>query len=78
MERGLDCKEMAYGLKFQFLDGGNCCSSSVWSHTVTEKEDAFAQKSVMTANRRLQFLFQHGAIPYTADSLSFLLKVFEN
>jgi hypothetical protein len=44
-----------------------------------EKEDAFGQKSVMmTANCRLQFLFQHGALPYTVDCLSFLLIIFEN
>jgi hypothetical protein len=30
------------------------------------------------ANCRLQFLFQHGTLPYTVDWLSFLLIVFEN
>jgi hypothetical protein len=41
-----------------------------------EKEDAIGQKSVTTAaNCRLQFLFQHGAVPYTADCLSFFLIV---
>jgi hypothetical protein len=46
---------------------------------VTEKEDDFGQKSVtITANCTLQFLFLHGAVPYTVDCLSFLLTVFEN
>jgi hypothetical protein len=79
MERGLDCKGMIYGLKFQFLDGGNGCSSSVWSRIVMEKEDAFGQKSAMTTvNCRLRFLFQHGAVPYTVDCFSFLLIEFKN
>jgi hypothetical protein len=44
-----------------------------------EKEDAFGQKSTTTtANCRLQFLFHHGAVPYTVDCLSFLLIVFKN
>jgi hypothetical protein len=60
---------MIYGLKFQFLDGCNCCSSSVWSYIVME-EDAFEQKSATTTmNWRLQFLFQHGAVPYSIHCL---------
>jgi hypothetical protein len=44
-----------------------------------KKEDAFGQKSATTtANCRLQFLSQHGAVPYTVDCLSFLLIVLEN
>jgi hypothetical protein len=34
---------MIYGLIFQFLDGGNYCSSSVWSRIVMEKKDALGQ-----------------------------------
>jgi hypothetical protein len=78
MKRGPDCKGMIYGLKLQFLDGGNCRSSSVGSHIVMEKEDPFGQKSAMTANCRLQFPFQHGVVPYTVDCLSFLLIVLKN
>jgi hypothetical protein len=61
------------------MDGGKCCSSSVWSCTIMKKEDAFRQKSATkTSNCRLQFLFQHGAVPNAVDCLSFLLIVFEN
>jgi hypothetical protein len=66
-----------YQLKFQFLDGGKCCSSSVWSRIVMQKKDTSGQKYT-TVNCRLHFLFQHGAVPYTVDCLSFLLIVFEN
>jgi hypothetical protein len=38
---------MVYGLKFQFLGGGNCYSSSVWLRIIMEKEDTFGQKSAM-------------------------------
>jgi hypothetical protein len=31
---------MIYGLKFQFLDVGNCYSSNVLSRTLMEKKDA--------------------------------------
>jgi hypothetical protein len=51
----------------------------VWLRNVMEKEGSFGQKSATTtANCRLQFLFQYGALPYTVDCLSFLLIVFEN
>jgi hypothetical protein len=35
-----------------------------------EKEDAFEQKPATTANYKLHFLFQLGAVPYTVDCLS--------
>jgi hypothetical protein len=33
-------REMIYGLKFQFLDGGNCCSRFVWLRIVMEERMA--------------------------------------
>jgi hypothetical protein len=68
---------MIYGLKFQFLDVGNCLSSSMWLSIIME--DTSGQKSaMMTMNRRLQFFFQRDAVPHSVDCLSFLLIVFEN
>jgi hypothetical protein len=72
-------KGMIYGIKYQFLNGDDCSSSSVWSRIVMEKEDPFGQKSaMMIVNYRLQFLLQHDAVPYIVDCFSFLLTVFEN
>jgi hypothetical protein len=75
-------KHMIVGLSevwsVRAMDGGNCCSSSVWSRIVMEEEGAFGQKSATTANCTLQFFFRNGALPYTVDCLSFLLKAFEN